>query len=121
MSEIKEIKGKSQTDEDILLSIAAGNRHSIMPNLEFEYSDNDIHEDAFKLIKYSCQEICTTKEQSNKVLNLWTTFLEAMLGVQSRDESSVSDSGKGILVNGDTTLVKEDGLQVQPEKEGGKK
>ncbi|KAI3808698.1 hypothetical protein L1987_24656 [Smallanthus sonchifolius] len=88
VTEIKEIKEKSQKDDDALLSIAAANRHSIMPNLEFEYTDKDIHDDLFKLIKYSCEEICTTKEQLYKVLRLWTTFLEPMLGVPSRPHNS---------------------------------
>ncbi|KAK9061738.1 hypothetical protein SSX86_018921 [Deinandra increscens subsp. villosa] len=84
VTEIKEIKEKSQKDDDVLLSIAAGNRHSVMSNLEFEFIEKDIHEDLFKLIKYSCEEICTTKEQLNKVIELWTTFLEPILGVPSR-------------------------------------
>lgn len=88
MAEIKEIKGKGQRDEDLLHSISAGSRHSISPNLEFEYTDGDIHEDAFKVIKYSCEEMCTSKEQMNKVLNLWSTFLEPMLGVPSQPSNS---------------------------------
>ncbi|KAK1410142.1 hypothetical protein QVD17_36676 [Tagetes erecta] len=88
VTEIKEIKEKSQRDDDVLLSIAAGNRHSIMPNLEFEFTDKDIHEDLFKLIKYSCEEICSTKEQLDKVMELWTTFLEPILGVPSRLHNS---------------------------------
>ncbi|KAJ9540584.1 hypothetical protein OSB04_027090 [Centaurea solstitialis] len=88
VAEIKEIKEKSQKDDDVLLRIAAGNRHSIIPNLEFEFADKDIHEDLFKLIRYSCEEICPTKEQLNKVLCLWTTFLEPMLGVPSRPDNS---------------------------------
>ncbi|KAL7611565.1 hypothetical protein Lser_V15G07715 [Lactuca serriola] len=87
VAEIKETKEKSQKDDDVLLSIAAGNRHSVVPNLEFEFNDKDIHEDLFKLIKYSCEEICTSKEQLNKVLKLWTTFLEPMLGVPSRPDN----------------------------------
>ncbi|KAI3704766.1 hypothetical protein L1987_74995 [Smallanthus sonchifolius] len=81
VTEIKEIKEKSQKDDDALLSIAAANRHSIMPNLEFEFTDMDIHSDLFKLITYSCKEICTTNEQLHKVLSVWITFLEPMLGV----------------------------------------
>ncbi|KAK2998671.1 hypothetical protein RJ639_022795, partial [Escallonia herrerae] len=84
VAEIKEIKEKQQKEDNVLLAIAAGSRHLISPNLEFEYSDIDVHEDLYKLIKYSCEEVCTTKEQFNKVIRLWTTFLEPMLGVPSR-------------------------------------
>ncbi|KAM0058174.1 putative transcription regulator Others family [Helianthus debilis subsp. tardiflorus] len=90
VAEIKERKEKTQKDNNLLLSIAAGSRHYITPNLEFEFIDNDIHQDVFKLIKYSCDEMCTTKEQLNKVLRLWTTFLEPMLCVPSRPHNSNS-------------------------------
>ncbi|MFS7955943.1 putative transcription regulator Others family [Helianthus anomalus] len=123
VSEIKEIKEKSQKDDDALLSIAAANRHSIVPNLEFEFTDKDLHEDLFKLINYSCNEICATEEQLYNVLRLWTTFLEPMLGVPSRPDNSdnledgetptpsYNGDNKGILVNGGT-LSKEDGSKT---------
>ncbi|KAK4477405.1 hypothetical protein RD792_016626, partial [Penstemon davidsonii] len=84
VAEIKEIKEKKQKEDDVLLTIAAGSRHSIIPNLEFEYPDTEVHEDVYKIIEYSCEEVCSTKEQLNKVLRFWTTFLEPMLGVNSR-------------------------------------
>ncbi|KAL2528801.1 Paired amphipathic helix protein Sin3-like 2 [Forsythia ovata] len=87
-AEIKEIKEKMRKEDDVLLSIAAGSRHSIVPYLEFEYADAEIHDDIYKLIKYSCEEVCSTKEQLNKVLRLWTTFLEPMLGIHSRPHDS---------------------------------
>lgn len=74
----------------MLLSIAAGNRHSIIPDFEFEYSDAEIHDDVYKIIEYSCEEVCSTKEQINKVLRFWTTFLEPMLGIHSRPHCSVA-------------------------------
>ncbi|GAU46092.1 hypothetical protein TSUD_135240 [Trifolium subterraneum] len=83
LGEIKEISEKKRKEDDVLLAIAAGNRRPILPNLEFEYPDPDIHEDLYQLIKYSCGEVCTT-EQLDKVMRIWTTFLEPMLGVPSR-------------------------------------
>lgn len=49
------------------------------------YSDPEIHEDLYQLIKYSCGEMCTT-EQLDKAMKIWTTFLEPMLGVPSRPQ-----------------------------------
>lgn len=86
-AEIKEISEKKRKEDDVLLAIAAGNRRSIVPHLEFEYSDPDIHEDLYQLIKYSCGEMCTT-EQLDKVMKIWTTFLEPMLGVPSRPQGA---------------------------------
>ncbi|KAL8229153.1 hypothetical protein R6Q57_014053 [Mikania cordata] len=88
VAEIKEIKEKNQKDNGVLKSIAAGSRHHVMQNLEFEFTDDGIHQDLLKLVKYSCEEICTTKEQMNKVLRLWTTFLEPLLSVSCRPHLS---------------------------------
>lgn len=87
LAEIKEISEKKRKEDDVLLAIAAGNRRPIIPNLEFDYPDHDIHEDLYQLIKYSCGEVCTT-EQLDKVMKIWTTFLEPMLGVPSRPQGA---------------------------------
>lgn len=84
MAEIKELKEEKQNEDGVLLAIAAGNRSFVNPNLVFEYSDLNIHDDLYKLVQYSSEEICTTNEQLNNVMKLWTTFLEPMVGVPSR-------------------------------------
>ncbi|XP_042497948.1 paired amphipathic helix protein Sin3-like 4 isoform X3 [Macadamia integrifolia] len=88
LAEVREINEKKRKEDDVLLAIAAGNRQPIIPNLEFEYSDPEIHEDLYQLIKYSCGEVCTTTEQLDKVMRIWTTFLEPMLGVPSRPQGA---------------------------------
>ncbi|XP_021652207.2 paired amphipathic helix protein Sin3-like 4 isoform X2 [Hevea brasiliensis] len=87
LAEIKEISEKKRKEDDVLLAFAAGNRRPIIPNLEFEYPDADIHEDLYQLIKFSCGEVCTT-EQLDKVMKIWTTFLEPLLGVPSRPQGA---------------------------------
>ncbi|CAI0379579.1 unnamed protein product [Linum tenue] len=91
LAEIKEISENKRKDDDMLLAFAAGNKRPIVPNLEFEYSDPDVHEDLYQLIKYSCGEVCTT-EQLDKVMKIWTTFLEPMLGVPSRPHGAADDT-----------------------------
>lgn len=90
VSEIKDLKEKSQKEDDVVLSISAGYRQPIIPHLEYEYLDRTIHEDLFKLVQFSCEEICSTKEQIGKVLRLWANFLELMLGVAPRAKGSDS-------------------------------
>ncbi|KAL1205946.1 Paired amphipathic helix protein Sin3-like 2 [Cardamine amara subsp. amara] len=90
VSEIKDLKEKSQEEDDVLLSISAGYRQPIIPHLEYEYIDRNIHEDLFKLVQFSCEEICSTKEQIAKVLKLWANFLELMLGIPPRTKGSDS-------------------------------
>lgn len=84
VAEIKEINENKRNKDDVLLAIAAGNKRPIIPNLEFEYSDPNIHEDLYQVIKYSCGEVCTTPEQSDKVMKIWTTCVEPILGVAAR-------------------------------------
>lgn len=103
MTEVKELKEKRKQEDSMLLNISAACRHPIIPDLEFDYSDVKIHEDFYKLIKYSCDEICATKEQSKKAMRLWSTFLEPMLSVPSRPlEPEDSDA-----MQSDGTDVKE--------------
>ncbi|GAV73182.1 PAH domain-containing protein/Sin3_corepress domain-containing protein [Cephalotus follicularis] len=96
VSEIKELKEKKQTEDVALLAIANGNRQPVVAHLEYDYSDINIHEDLYKLVQYSCEELCSTKEQLNKVMRLWTTFLEPMLGIPFRpnDMDGTEDVGK---------------------------
>ncbi|XP_073018973.1 paired amphipathic helix protein Sin3-like 2 isoform X2 [Primulina eburnea] len=85
---VSEIKDKKQKEDDMSFGIAAESKHVIFPKLEFENTDTEIHEDIYKIIKYSSKEVCSTKEQFNRVLTFWTTFLEPMLGVTSRPDGS---------------------------------
>ncbi|KAK7307170.1 hypothetical protein VNO77_39994 [Canavalia gladiata] len=116
LAEIKEISEKKRKEDDILLAIAAGNRRPIIPNLEFKYSDTDIHEDLYQLIKYSCGELCTT-EQLDKVMKVWTTFLEPMLCVPSRpqgaeDTEDVVKAKNNSVKNGTASVAESDGSPV---------
>ncbi|KAL6848318.1 hypothetical protein ACP4OV_022446 [Aristida adscensionis] len=88
LTEIKEINEKKRKEDDVLLAIAAGNRRPIVPNMSFEYIDSEIHEDIHKIIKYSCGEVCNSSDQLDKVMRIWTTFLEAILGVQPRSHGT---------------------------------
>ncbi|CAN1322237.1 Paired amphipathic helix protein Sin3-like 2, partial [Linum perenne] len=112
ITEIKELKDKQPKEDDVLLAFAAGKRQSIAPNLEFEYSDVNIHEDLRKIVQYSCEEVCSTKEQLNRVMRLWTTFVELMLGISqsnSKDYPGGPWKDKHLLPNDTTTTLTENG------------
>ncbi|XP_057542953.1 paired amphipathic helix protein Sin3-like 3 isoform X1 [Amaranthus tricolor] len=81
LAEVKEIS--EQKCKDDVLAVAAGNKQPIVPHMEFEYPDTEIHEDLYQLMKYSCGEVCTA-EQLDKVMKIWITFLEPMLGLPAR-------------------------------------
>ncbi|XP_051117485.1 paired amphipathic helix protein Sin3-like 2 isoform X2 [Andrographis paniculata] len=84
VAEIKAIKEKRQEEDDEFCSIASGSGFSVIPNFKFEYADTEVHEDVFKIVKYSCEEIVSTNDQLNTLLRFWTTFFEPMLGLYSR-------------------------------------
>ncbi|KAJ0241243.1 Paired amphipathic helix protein Sin3-like 4 [Hirschfeldia incana] len=87
LAEIKEIAEKKRAEDDALLALAAGNRRTVCSNMSFDYPDPDLHEDLYQLIKYSCGEMCST-EQLDKVMKVWTEFLEPMFGVPSRPQGA---------------------------------
>lgn len=114
MAEIKQFKENKQTEDDVLFVIAAGHRQPVIPHLEYGYSDSNIHEDLYKLVQYSCEEMCSTKDQLNKAMKLWTTFLEPMLSVPSRpsDVEGAEDAGKArhsVKNNSASSMVESDG------------
>ncbi|TYH99630.1 hypothetical protein ES332_A11G079500v1 [Gossypium tomentosum] len=96
VAEIKELKEKNQNEDDVLMASIAGHRQPLAPHLEYDYLDVGIHEDLYKLIEYSCEEMCSTKELLDKVMMLWTTFLETMLSVPPRPngKEGTDDDGK---------------------------
>lgn len=123
VAEIKELKENKQTEDDVLWAIAAAHRQPIIPHLEYEYSDISIHEDLYKLVQYSCEEMCSTKEQVNKAMKLWTTFLEPILGVPPRPDcmEGAEDVGKGrhsAINNSASSVVESDGSPVADESTG---
>ncbi|KAF3566921.1 hypothetical protein DY000_02012915 [Brassica cretica] len=83
--EIKDISDRKHK-EDPLHATAVGTKPSFTPDVEFSYTDTQVHADLYQLIKYYCEEICAT-EQSDKVKKLWVTFLEPMFGVPSRSQT----------------------------------
>ncbi|KAL9664924.1 hypothetical protein QQ045_020333 [Rhodiola kirilowii] len=98
--EIKELSENSRKEDSMLNALDAWNGRPLKPNLTFEYPDPDIHGDIYQLVKYSCSEVCTT-EQLEKAMNIWTSFLEPMLGVPPRPDES-EDSEDGVNSNSQT-------------------
>ncbi|XP_010510993.1 PREDICTED: paired amphipathic helix protein Sin3-like 5 isoform X1 [Camelina sativa] len=86
VAEIKDISERKHK-EDLLRAIAVGTKPSFTPDVEYSYTDTQVHADLYQLIKYYCEEICAT-EQSDKVMTLWVTFLEPMFGVPSRSQTN---------------------------------
>ncbi|KAG8501559.1 hypothetical protein CXB51_003864 [Gossypium anomalum] len=113
VAEIKELKEKNQKEDDVLVASVAGHGQPLAPHLNYEYLDVDIHEDLYKLIEYSCEEMCSTKEQLSKVMRLWTTFLEPMSGIPPRPNrrEGTDDAGKAQnpAVNCVTSSIAESG------------
>nr|GFC40340.1 hypothetical protein [Tanacetum cinerariifolium] len=110
VAEIKEAKEKSQKDDDVLHSVVAGSRHSIVPHLEYDLIDKDIHEDLFKIIKNEGESDGSPGADS-------VTFNNVKQGKPTcNGDDNVSpkrvDSSKVIMVNGGT-LPKEDGSRVE--------
>ncbi|KAI3516348.1 hypothetical protein L1887_15262 [Cichorium endivia] len=86
-----------------------------LPHMEFKFSDMDIHEDLFQLIKLYSPKICSP-EQLDKVLKIWTDFVGAMFGLPPRpgclnNQKHIAKTSPHATKNG-PSVVKEDGQIV---------
>lgn len=88
LAEINEINEKNWREDDTLLAIAGGNQSTSIPSIEFEYEDLDIHEDLYQIMKFSCGEVFSSEDQADKIMRVWTSFVESMLGIPSRSHCS---------------------------------
>lgn len=102
LAEIEEISKKQHEEDDVLLTIATGTRRPVIPNMEFQLPDSDIHVFVYWLIKNSCQYMCSA-ERSGQILKVYTTLLEPMFGVSSHlrhTENTEGDFVKaGVVAN----------------------
>lgn len=86
--EIKEISEEKSKEDYIYQHFASGKRQNTMPHQEFKYSDLDVHEDLYQLMKYYIPQNCTP-EQFDEVMKIWTTFVEPMFNVPVRPQDVV--------------------------------
>jgi paired amphipathic helix protein Sin3a len=117
LAEIKENSEKQRKDAEILQSISAWRNRLLQPDMTFAYTDQEIHSDLYKIIKYSCGEVCTTADQAEKVMRIWTTFLEPMLGVQPRGQGG-DDKEEAVKPSGTKSRGKS-GIAILAEINGG--
>lgn len=102
IAEIKEISEKKKKEDDIITASCAGNKREVFPDMEFEYLDSEIQEDLYQMIKFSCGEMCTSSDHVEKVMKIYTSFLEKMLGVKSRRDA---EEGIKSIINRDKSTL----------------
>jgi paired amphipathic helix protein Sin3a len=88
LTEIKEVNERRRREDDTMLAIAAGNRRPLVPDLRYEFEDASIHDDIYEIIKYSSEEISSSPDHMEKIMRMWRSFLEPMLGISSRTEGA---------------------------------
>ncbi|KAL0385641.1 UNVERIFIED_CONTAM: Paired amphipathic helix protein Sin3-like 3 [Sesamum radiatum] len=78
LSEIREMSEKNLNEMkwSSVLVLDINSPLDLICNLK--YPDPEIQEDLYQLMKYSCGEVCTP-EQRDKVMKIWTTFIEQVL------------------------------------------
>ncbi|XP_042010268.1 paired amphipathic helix protein Sin3-like 3 isoform X2 [Salvia splendens] len=110
LAEIREMSEKDQNEDEKILSISGGYKQPIKPHMKFEYPDPDIQEDLYQLMKYACGEVCTP-EQHDKVMKIWTTFIEPVFSIPSRPsvedmkETVNNDSAKTLANFGEGNVI----------------
>ncbi|KAL8228939.1 hypothetical protein R6Q57_013839 [Mikania cordata] len=101
LAEIKEMSEEKSVEDNIRQCVAPGKKQSMIPHQEFKYSDLDIHEDLYQVMKYSVAQ-AGSPEQISKAVKIWTTFVEPMLGVPHRsshvaDQNSVKTANRAVI------------------------
>ncbi|KAI3731490.1 hypothetical protein L1987_62678 [Smallanthus sonchifolius] len=83
LAEIKETSEEKSEEENIYQHFAYGERQNSTPHQEFKYCDLDVHDDIYQLMKYYIPQNYTT-EQFDKVMKIWTGFVEPVFKVHIR-------------------------------------
>ncbi|KAH9298741.1 hypothetical protein KI387_030423, partial [Taxus chinensis] len=84
LQDIKEISERKSKEIKMLVTIASGNGTPLIPDLKYKYTDMTLHEDLYKIIKYSSDKVCTSTKGSDKIMRIFTIFFEQMLGFPSQ-------------------------------------
>ncbi|KAJ9563908.1 hypothetical protein OSB04_009068 [Centaurea solstitialis] len=108
LAEIKEISEEKSKDEIIYQHFSTGKKHDAMPHQEFNYCDLDVHEDVYQLMKYYIPQNCTP-EQFDKVMKIWTTFVEPMFNVPPRNQDVAKTSNPAVKSGSTTVRQSDDG------------
>ncbi|KAK3272628.1 hypothetical protein CYMTET_19089 [Cymbomonas tetramitiformis] len=89
-SEIREISEKRKREEEGMIIAAAANRRPLCPDLKFPFSDPQVHDDIYKILKLCMAEFSGgSSEQGAKLLSFWRTFIETFLGFPLREPDPV--------------------------------
>ncbi|GJY14145.1 paired amphipathic helix protein Sin3-like protein 4 isoform X2, partial [Tanacetum coccineum] len=116
LAEIKETSEEKSIEDDIRQRIAP-KKQNFISHQEFKYSDLEIHEDLYDIMKYSIKQSCSP-EQIDEALKICTTFVESMLSVPP---PSMLGNNNGVKENGfsNTDLMEhksESSISTAPEK-----
>ncbi|XP_076902089.1 paired amphipathic helix protein Sin3-like 4 isoform X2 [Bidens hawaiensis] len=101
LAEIKEMSEEKSVEDNIrqCIGIGPGNKQNNIPHQEFKYSDLDIHEDLYQVMKYAIAQT-SSPEQITKAVKIWTTFVEPMLGVPPRSSHQTAAKSANRIITG---------------------
>ena len=88
--EIKEVSDKKKTADDTIgarMSKSPGES----PDLTFEYTDRNVHDDTYAVTRFSAREIMSG-EPANKVMTFYRDFLEPFFKIKRDNEDDFKDN-----------------------------
>lgn len=90
LQEIREVGEKRKAEEQYLRALSAGARMEVMaqPDLAYDYSDSQVHNDCWGVMKTAIQEMASddTKEQ---LLELWLQLVEPFFDLPGRGDEAL--------------------------------
>eukprot|EP00884_Botryococcus_braunii_P021578 jgi/Botrbrau1/8103/Bobra.0230s0026.1 len=94
MQEVKDFVEKRRQEEVSLHSLSNPLTMSLpgKPVLVFDYKDKAVHDDVFKVMKYSIEEMCQGDIVA-KLVGFWVQFVEPFFGLPARSSEEVKVAG----------------------------
>jgi len=91
IAEIREVSEKRKREEEGIIVAAAANQRPLCPDLQFECNTNLVHDDVFKILKFSIGEYVQSADQGEKLLSFFRHFLEPFMGLEVREDAGFED------------------------------
>ncbi|PWA89313.1 histone deacetylase interacting domain, Sin3 [Artemisia annua] len=94
---------KQRSEKHELLQQVADRKTEHVPQMEFIYSDMDIHKDVYQFIRLVSVDICSS-EQFDKSMKLWTSFVEPFFGLLPQPAARNDENQHSVDITGNKDI-----------------
>ncbi|GJZ20944.1 paired amphipathic helix protein Sin3-like protein 4 isoform X1, partial [Tanacetum coccineum] len=95
---------KQRSEKDELHQHVADHKGEYVPQMDFVYSDMDIHKGVYQFVRLVSADICSS-EQFDKSMKLWTSFVEPFFGMLPQPAARNVKNQHDIDISGNSSCV----------------